>query len=307
MILKLYWQQHQIDMKRDEYDMNDAKAQSKARVATALVGILVLLSLFFISFTVQQQEEEELEEGILVNFGTTDFGSGVVQPQQINEQASIPQEAEIEEENQSASEPEASTTEIPREEVVLTQKEETVAAPKESKKAEKVTPQPKETNSEGKSETKSDAETDNDAQETKPTVNERALYPGSRNTNSSGEGVTGNNGDQGQPDGSPDRGAYDGVNSGLGDSGIGYSLSGRKLISPPKLTDNSNAQGKITIKIKVDQSGRVISASLGTPTTISSNALIKKSIDAAKKARFDRNLNAAEEQFGTMTFVFKVT
>jgi len=131
-------------------------------------------------------------------------------------------------------------------------------------------------------------------------------YGGKSNVPSAGEGNDSQAGDKGQIDGSPNKGAYEGTNSGLGDSGVGYNLSGRKLVQPPTVTDNTNIEGKVTVNIKVDQNGKVITASLGKPTTISNNALIQKSIQAARRAKFDANKSASEEQFGTMTFVYKV-
>lgn len=283
-----------------QHTKTEKQAKTNARIATALVGLLVLLALFFISFTIDETIEDE-EEGILVNFGTLDVGSGDIQPENIAEQ--FAKEAEIENEEQLAVPKERSQPKVePTKEESLTQQEETVKIKEEQKQPKPTEKQQTDSDSENQN-----RETANDQKEQQPTVNQRDLYPGSRNTSSSGEGVTGDEGDQGSTTGVPDKGAYEGTNSGLGDSGVGYSLRGRKMIQSPSLSDNSNAVGKITVKIKVDQNGNVIDASLGTPTTISSSSLVRKAISSAKLAKFDKNASATEEQFGTITFVFKVT
>lgn len=278
----------------------EKQAKNKARIATALVGLLVILSLFFISFTIDEEIKEQ-EEGILVNFGSLDVGSGEIQPENIAE--SFAKEAQEVSEEPLALPKEASEPKV--EEVndqPVTQKEESVKITEENKKQE----QPKEQSEEKITESQQKQSTD-DQKQSQPTVNQRDLYPGKKTTNSSGEGVTGDEGDQGNVTGVPDEGAYEGTNSGLGDSGVGYSLRGRKMIQSPSLTDRSNAVGKITIDIKVNQNGDVIDASLGTPTTISNSGLVSKAISAAKRAKFNKNASASEEQFGTITFVFKVT
>lgn len=290
------------------------ESRNKARIATAITAILVFISLFVITFSVNAKKNDD-EEGILVNFGTTDFGSGDVQPQQKND---IPVVEPIVEPK--ISEPSANQKAAPKQKIsepvktkpTLTQSEETAVLDKNKKKvttpdktSKKTTPDKSTENDTGK-DTKTSPSTDQTNQKKDPEVNKRALYPGKTTVNSGGEGNDSKAGDKGQRDGSPEKGAYEGTNSGLGKSGVGYSLSGRKLINAPAVEDNSNIEGKITISIKVDQNGKVIAASLGTPTTISNNALVQKAIAAAKQAKFDANKTASEEQFGTITFVFKV-
>ena len=288
-------------MQNNQYNINDKKATNNARIATVATALLVLLGLFFISFTIADNDEEQ-EEGILVNFGTLDVGSGDIQPEQIaDEYAEVEQEEEqVKKVAQPKSEP--TPTKQTKEEPIV-QKEETVkiTPKKDTKPQPKPSQETKETNQTDKTQ-----EAEKTQEAAKPSVNKRALYPGSKNNNSTGEGQTGDPGDQGSTSGVPDKGAYEGTSYGQGKDGVQYSLRGRKMIGPPSLSDNSNAVGKITVKIKVDQNGNVIDASLGTPTTISSSSLINKSIAAAKRAKFDQNKQATEEQFGTITFVFKV-
>jgi len=284
--------------------------RKKARVITTVTGIAILMLLFLTAFRGPNPPPEE--EGIIVNLGNMDVGSGDVQPQNKSneiEAPSPPQKAQPQ--------PKPQPQVVKAQEKVLTQdKTETLKVPTSEKKPEPVKkpvvkpqPKPKEPVKVTKPTEQPVTKPAEEAKPTpKPTVNKRALYPGKTDTNSSGEGVTGDQGDQGAPNGDPNASNHDGDRSyGTGSNGVGYSLSGRKMIASPTVSDNSNATGKITVKIKVDQNGKVLNASIGKPTTISSAALINKAIAAAYKAKFDANRDAAEEQFGTLTFVFKVT
>lgn len=274
----------------------EKNAHTRARIATAITASLVLLCLLFYSFTTQNKLDEQEEEGIIVSFGTLELGG------------SNSAEANLEQEQaQEPSEPVEEAESVDANESTLTeQNTENLAIPKEQPKKE----QPKKQVEKKEPEKSPEKATDNKEQKTpapaKPKVNERALYPGSSKPGDNpGTGGGDKQGNAGTPDGDID-GQRNGGQGGEGKSGVGYSLSGRKLISSPTVKDNSNIEGKITVKIKVDQRGQVISASLGTPTTITNSALINKSIAAAKQAKFDKNSQASEEQFGSITFTYRV-
>ncbi len=311
--------------------MSSIEKQSKmnARIATGITAILVLLALFFITFKVDAKHNDD-EEGILVNFGTSKVGSGAVQPQSKAEKYLPKEELDKPIDNPTKVNPpppaKAKSTSQPKvsnDKRVLTQKEETVkiTEKKTSERPEKKmiketkveesnkNTEVKNVNNNSTSDNTSTSESTSTNESTataQPAVNRRALYPGKQSNQSKGEGNDTAAGDKGQTDGSPDKGAYEGRNSGLGESGIGWALSGRKMIQSPTLSDQSNLEGKITVSIKVDQNGRVLATSLSRPTTISNNQLIQKALKAAKNAKFDVNKSASEEQFGTITFVFKV-
>jgi len=299
---------------KEIYNANDKEANQKARIATAITAMLMVIALLFITLSVDAKKDED-EEGILVNFGTSNVGRGQIQPQQKAEEPLIqPKKNEVQE-TPPPPKPQPKTSQpAVKQKEVLTQKEETavVSKPKKTTPKQVDTPTPTKEVSKPNESTKpsdSDSNTPSPSPTTQPKPVQKQpdrVYGGKSNVPSSGEGNDSQAGDKGQPDGSADKGAYEGTNSGLGDSGVGYSLSGRKLIQAPSVSDNSNIEGKVTVNIKVDQNGNVISASLGKPTTISNNSLIQKSIAAAKRAKFDKNRTASEEQFGTMTFVYRV-
>ncbi len=90
-------------------------------------------------------------------------------------------------------------------------------------------------------------------------------------------------------------------------SSSNYALSSRTALSIPAPQYNSNSQGKVVIKVWVDRDGKVIRAEFNPKGSTTSDAkLIQASRDAALKARFNSDINAPEEQVGSLTYLFKV-
>lgn len=117
--------------------------------------------------------------------------------------------------------------------------------------------------------------------------------------NGSGSGGLGNNGGSGGGDG-PGGGGLGGSGGG---TGTDYSLSGRSLLSKKVPYNNSQQAGKIVIQIKVGKDGSVLFAKGPHKGSTSTDAyLVKISEEAAYKFKFSANSDAAEEQFGTITF-----
>lgn len=277
---------------------NEVQEENKNRKRGIVISIIfhALLALLLWFFGLPYLDPPPPDSGILVNFGLTETGmednpSEVLNP--VEEVA--PSEV---------TSPQPSVTEEVQEEV-LTQEEE-VTAPVINKEEKKV-----ETSKETKpvvKETETVKEVKEEIKETKPAVDQRALFTGkkSNNNNPSNQGITGGSGDQGKPWGDTNSKNYaDG--KGLGDSGIDYDLGGRKHRELPKPNDNSQATGKVVIRIKVDQNGNVIEASYQPKGSTTSNQnLVQAAIAAAKKAKFDPDKTAPEVQFGSITYNFKV-
>ena len=150
------------------------------------------------------------------------------------------------------------------------------------------------------------AETKPQPENKEPEINKNALFPGKRNQNSGGgsQGVTQGNGNQGKPDGNPNSSNYTG-NGGTGNGN--FSLKGRSAVSLPKPEYNSNQQGKIVVRIWVDQQGKVTRVEAPwKESTITTGALVDQAKAAAKRARFNASSTAPEEQIGTITYIFKI-
>ena len=107
-----------------------------------------------------------------------------------------------------------------------------------------------------------------------------------------GSGTTTGNTTQGNPAGSGSSG------------GNSWSLSGRSLngsLVQPKY--DNDVEGKVTVNIRVDASGVVIGATIGSPTTISDQATRNAALAAANGTRFTGGSGAAS---GTITYNFRL-
>lgn len=104
-------------------------------------------------------------------------------------------------------------------------------------------------------------------------------------------------GKSGQPDGNSTTGAVSGVTA----AGLG-NRQALALPSPPK-----GPMGKITVTIKVDRQGNVISASYlsGSGAAAASSRARSECLAAARKARFTAAPEAPASQTGTLTYVYK--
>ena len=144
------------------------------------------------------------------------------------------------------------------------------------------------------------------AEEHKPTVNQKALFKGSKNPQAGGsEGITGQPGDQGKPNGVADIKQYDGK-GGKG-NGIGYDLGGRGCKNLPKPSQDFPEEGHIVVEIWIDREGQVIRAEISPKgTTIVNNDMRQSAIQAAKRSIFNADPDAPEEQHGTITYTFVI-
>jgi len=248
-------------------------------ITTAIVHLLILLLFLFTGLTIPVPLPEQ---GILVNFGTTDQGMGEVQPE---ESASADIEEPVEEVPEEVVTSTPEPTPMPEE--VLTQNTEQAPAVNEAAPTE-IEPEIVE------------------EKEPEPVVNPAALYGGKKTSDAtdSYEGETGNPGDQGITEGSKTSTVH-GISTG---TGKGFSLSGRDITFRPSIQENTQETGKVVVNIWVDRYGKVTRVTPGAKgSTTTSSHLYKIAKNAALKAKFSPNRNAPEEQKGTIEFIFKVS
>ncbi|MEM6965549.1 MAG: cell envelope integrity protein TolA [Bacteroidota bacterium] len=118
------------------------------------------------------------------------------------------------------------------------------------------------------------------------------------NNNGSGSGSGGNEGNQGQVDGDPSGSALEG----LGVGSVGGNLRGRGGTGP-KFNPKAQVSGRVTVKVCVDDSGKVTSTRRTiSNTTITNESVIRQAEAAAKKWTF----KPGEEACGTVTYVIKL-
>lgn len=294
------------------------KEQRIATIGTAVFCILFLLMLVLVRFINDPTEEEE---GVLVNFGDTEQGMGEVEPRPAMAQA-IPTPPTPSESAPSEATPEPQQT---GDEEVVNQDFEESAVIEQKKKKKREEDELKRRQEEVKrqqeleqqriaeeqrrqeEERKRQEEIQRQQQQQLEAAQNKAknAFAG-RNPNggNTGEGVTGQPGNQGSLNG--DINSTNRVGNG-GGNGINFNLAGRSFGStPPKPEYNSKSEGKVVVEIRVDRSGKVISASPGKAGTTTNDPVLREAAQsAALKAKFNSDPNAAEIQVGTITYVFE--
>lgn len=263
------------------------------------IGFHLLLLLALLYFALSTPLPLPGEEGVEVNLGSSDVGMGRVQelsPPPV--QQPRPQPAPT----QADPEPE------PEEDIITQDVEEAPAIKEETiKEKERVKPEEKVKRPVEKPVDKVPDKVveEPEPQPEPPKVNERALYKGKSTTEGDGsnQGITGQPGDQGKANGTV--GAQNYTGQGGEGNGIGYDLGGRGAKHLPKPAYDSEEQGKVVVEIKVDRSGKVVSAIAGARgTTISDGRLRKLAEEAALRSVFAPDPDAPERQKGTITYNF---
>lgn len=267
----------------------DTKYKRKSMRITVVLLLLLLVSLFFFGLTYLDPPPEN---GIAVNFGTTDFGKGDDQPnepiktapKQTTSQPVPVTKTEIQEEVVTQDSEEAPV--IKKEEKVKEVKE-TVKVPPKKEPPKKVEPKP------DKSTTDALA----------------SLINGPKNdgTAEGSEGDDDKMGDKGDPNGDPNAKSYYGNGIGLDGDG-NYMLGGRKAVNKAKEEQKCNEAGKVVVSIEVDRSGRVIKATPGVRgTTNNEKCLLEPAKKAALATRFNADSKAPDKQIGKIVYNFTLS
>ncbi|MEL4308084.1 energy transducer TonB [Joostella sp. CR20] len=292
----------------------DTRHKKKSFTLTTVLLTLLLFLMFYIGMTYL---DPPIESGIAVNFGTTDFGSGNVQPKE--KIKSTPVEKPVEKETPVETTPPTPTApsepvKAKVEDVVTQNNEESVVIKKQ--KAEEAK---KKAEAEAKKKAQAEAERLEreriaEAERVKKEQEEKkkkldAMMGGlnsSDGTATGGEGNDNKAGDKGQPDGDPYATSYYG-GAGTGSGGVGYGLNGRSLVSGEKFVQDCNESGTVVVKIEVDRTGKVINATPGVKGTTNTAPCLK---DAASKTarsyKWNADANAPSRQIGFVVVNFKL-
>ena len=231
---------------------------------------MLLVALVLISFGYDPPDPPIPEEGVEVNIGNSDFGSG--------------------DDPQPASEPTPASAPAAPNQLATQHTEPTPSLNASTTQGNTVAPEVTEKPAEVKKE---------------PEINKNALFPGKRNQNSGSgsQGQSTGTGDQGKPNGTPNSNNYTGNGGGNGN----YSLAGRSSVALPRPEYSSNEQGTVVIQIWVDRQGKVTRVEYQPKGSNTSNGyLVEQAKSAARKARFNADPAAPEEQKGTITYIFKI-
>lgn len=286
----------------------DARTRSRSLFLSIMIHAAIVMALLFVVMTTPNPPFPEMGGGggVLVNIGYVDESTGDEQPMS-EEITTNPSPADV-------------SPSSNQEEEIATQ--ETEEAP--------VTHVKKDNNKN----TKPTTTTPKPVVTPKPTVvpprtaDPRSLYQG-RTTASQSQGTgTKGTGDQGDRNGDPNSlytgkggeggGKGNGSGSGTGDGegpgfgtgkggGVSFSLTGRKWMRPPVISDRSQETGKVVVDITVDKDGNVVAANPGgRGSTTTSSYLARLAKEAAMKAKFSPSPDGADVQKGTITFIFVV-
>lgn len=279
--------------------------KSKGIAGSALFHGALFLIMAIFAFTVPPPPE--IEEGILVNFGTDETGLGMIEPSSpaVQEEAApVPaaQPATRVEEEPLLTQDDEEAPEVkkadPEAEKRKLEKIEADRKIREQAEADRIRKQQEETERK-----RIEAEQQRIAEVTSRTRNALA---NSKNagTSSTSEGVAGGTGNQGVPTGSVDS-KVRGDGSGLGDSGISYNLAGRGVQRLPQPKYDYQEEGRVVVEVSVDRQGKVVLAVPGSKGSTTLNEyLLKVAKEAAMGAQFEANPSAPAVQKGTITYNF---
>src|SRR5690606_1457725 len=284
---------------------------------TALIAVLIILLLFVVGKEYMDPPEEY---GIAVNFGTTDFGSGDVQPTKPIK--SEPREVK-EEHQETVKQPEqkqaaAASTKSKAEDLLTDDSEETIAIKKQkdadAKAKKEANAQAKaQAEAKAKADAKAKAEADKVAKEQAEKEAKKkkldALIGGvskSDGQESGGEGNDNKAGDKGQPDGDPYAASYFGE-AGSGSGGVGYGLKGRGAPSKKLFKQECNESGMVIVKIVVNRNGDVVEAIPGVKgTTNTAACLLEPAKKIALSHKWRADSQAPDRQVGFVKVNFNI-
>lgn len=286
----------------------------RGAAATALFhGTLIIL---FLIFGFRPPEVPE-EEGLLINFGVQETGSGNIEPAAGSTMPieSAPSNLPQPESESQETQEEMLTQEFEESAAVETKKEEVKKpekSPEEIAREKQIREeQDRERQAELERQRQAEIERQRIAEEERQIeeINARTqkAFSGGKNTTeteSSGEGESGDPGNQGSTEGSTESGNR-GPGGGIGDDGISFNLDGRSPESLPKPDYNSQISGTVVVEVTVDRNGTVTRAVAGKKgSTILDEYLLSVAKEAALKAKFDKKPSAPPLQKGTITYIF---
>jgi protein TonB len=255
------------------------------RITVAIhIAIVLLLFLFGLKYM-----DPPIEQGIAVNFGTTDFGSGEIQPLEQIQTSPSQTQAQPETSDPLVEEDVVTQDNVEAPVIKKEEKPKPITTPTETKPVEqpKVTPKPD--------------------QSTTDALSSILNAPKQEGVAQSGEGDDSKAGDKGSPDGDPNASSYYGIGKGLDGDG-NYLLGGRRAIDKVIIVQDCNQEGIVVVDIDVDRNGNVTKAIPGVRgTTNNSRCLLDPARQAALRTKFNSDPNAPARQMGRIIYRFSLS
>lgn len=288
------------------FEKEAKKDRRKSWLVSLLIHIfLILLALLpLLTFPVPPPGQK----GILVNLGQPDVGSGIQRatppppapaPEQPKEQKTEPLPVKPIEEKTPPQEEEPRLT--AEEELALAQKKIEDQKKKEAEEAARKKAEEEEARRVAEAEAarkkaEEEARIQAEAEKTKSDIG--GLFSGN-----SGSGQTGQAGNQGDPNGDPNADKLKGISTGSGV--VGGGLGNRGVMTIPEITDKSQKEGTVVVRVCVDQTGKVVSAEYTqVGSTTADPLLVKIASDNSRMWKFLPS--EVQKQCGTITYKFKL-
>ncbi len=295
----------------DLYDFPSEK--KKGIIGTLIFHVVLAVILIITGFHAPETLPEE--EGILVDFGTDETGSGLLEPAASSAMEESSQ-ADLEQPSTDELIEEISNEAVSQTQVTETQlTQDFEEAPVVEKKVEQPDPEAEKRRKEALEEDRlrreaEEAEKRKLEEQRQQTEKIRNLTRGAleranaRGTDTStGEGVTEGRGNQGVETGAVNAKIY-GEGSGTGTEGVSYDLGGRKATKLAEPTYDIQKEGVVVVEVTVDRDGNVTYVRPGVKgSTILEEYFLKVASEAARKTKFERKPDASTQK-GTITYKF---
>ncbi len=285
----------------------DTIHKRKSATVTTIIMLLLLLAILFLGM---KYLDPPIESGIAVNFGTSEMGSGNIQPTEpvkTQIQPEVTEQKEVVEETVE----EVASEDAPAEDVMTNESEESIKIKKaeaESLKAKAETDKKAKAIAEAERKAQAEAERIKKEQEEKKRKLDEMMggIKNSEGTATGGQGDDKIGGDKGNENGDPNADGYYG-NGGSGGNGD-YQLGNRKPLNKPKPTYDCEEEGLVIVAIQVDRSGKVIRANAGIKgSTNTATCLLSRAKEAALKTTWQQDSNAGSTQTGIIKYRFSLS
>lgn len=247
------------------------KKRSFTITTILLVGLLLLM--FFLGLGYQIPPPET---GIAINFGTSDTGSGTVQP----EAKTIPRQEQAQNEQTERDVPVEKTENV----IAGNEEDAPVITPEKPKPKKDPTP----------------------SKSTQDALSNILNSTQSKEETQGSQGNDNRSGDKGSAEGNPYANSDYGSPGSTG-TGVTYGLKGRSLVATGKVEQECNEEGRVVVKIEVDKNGTVISAVPGVKNSTNTHpCLLEPAKKTALMYRWNLDSDAPARQIGFVVINFKL-
>ena len=273
----------------------ETKHERNSAKITSLIVLILLLLLFVVG---PPYMDPPLEYGVAVNFGTSDVGSGDIQPTEpikSEPRDVVPQIEETKSEPTTPSKSSENVLTADNAEAIAIKKQKEIADAKAKAEANTKAAEQKKKQEEADKKAKLDA-----------------LIGGVKKSDGKtvgGEGDDKSPGDKGQLDGDPYAPSYfgSGGNGSGGSGGSGYGLNGRGKPSNSKVVPKCDEEGRVVVEIHVNRDGRVTKAIPGVKGTTGDLCLYDAAKQTALTYKWPADSKAPANQIGFVKIDFSVT